>query len=198
MNNRQGELTAHGRNCVTIIAVRASFCLIRMLLCKKEWRMGDEIVGLVVLFAWRQKWIQTRTTYTQAYIETENMILPSLSISTAQYWYACDTCVFDKIGQINHRTLWKTMTSPQPPRCSPIDAPPKNAAFLSIRWGYFLPVKMPYGFGQWNLLHPARETKGVVWGAPGIANGTQVDMNFIDKHVQLLALWESTIWYIYI
>ena len=47
MNNRQGELTAHGRNCVTIIAVRASFCLIRMLICKKEWRMGDEIVVLL-------------------------------------------------------------------------------------------------------------------------------------------------------
>ena len=51
MNNRQGELTAHGRNFVTIIAVRASFCLIRMLQCKKERRLGDEIVGLVVLFA---------------------------------------------------------------------------------------------------------------------------------------------------
>lgn len=69
------------------------------------------------------------------------------------------------------------------------------SAFLSIRWGYFLPVKMPYGFGQWNLLHPARETKGFLWGALGIANGTQVDVNFIDKHVQLLALWELTIWY---
>lgn len=100
-----------------------------------------------------------------------------------------------QIAQINHGTLWKTMTSPKPPRCSPIDAHPKNAAFLSIRWGYFLPVKMPYGFGQWNLLHPARETKGFLWGAPGIANCTQVDMNFIDKHVQFLALWELTIWY---
>ena len=84
------------------------------------------------------------------------------------------------------------MTSPQPPRnwC-----PTKKRRISIDLLRFFLPVKMPYGFGQWNLLHPARETKGVLWGAPGIANGTEVDMNFTDKHVQFVALWELTIWY---
>ncbi len=149
MNSRQGELTAHGRNCVTIIAVRASFCLIQMLLCKKEWRMGDEIGSRCTVCMTANIihiWIQTRTTYTHNYIYNRHTYrLKSINIIFPSLWRVpCSTDILlkfairflsPKIAQINHGSL------PGEPRC-----PKKNVS--SIRWGYFLPVKMPYGFGQ--------------------------------------------------